>query len=96
MATTNPDTGWSAQGACLSADPDIFFPVSSTGPATVQLRQAKIICNRCPVRAECLEFALVTRQAHGVWGGTSERERTRIWAKRRILGPAAAGRRAGS
>jgi WhiB family transcriptional regulator, redox-sensing transcriptional regulator len=85
MATISQETDWRAHGACLSADPEIFFPVSATGPAILQLRQAKTICMRCPVRAECLEYALVTRQTHGVWGGTSEHERTRIWAKRRVV-----------
>ena len=40
-----------------------------------QAAQAKAICARCRVRPECLRFALATREAHGVWGGTSEEER---------------------
>jgi hypothetical protein len=34
---------------------------------------------RCPVQAECLVFALRTRQLHGIWGGTTERERYQLW-----------------
>ncbi|HEX9520350.1 MAG TPA: WhiB family transcriptional regulator [Streptosporangiaceae bacterium] len=40
-----------------------------------------MICTRCPVRVKCLEFALATQQAYGIWGGTSEEERRRILAR---------------
>lgn len=75
------EADWRSRGACLSVDPELFFPLSSVGPAAGQLSQAKVVCARCPVRAECLDFALATRQVHGVWGGTSEDERRRILAK---------------
>lgn len=45
---------------------------------------AKAICADCPVRIECLEYALVTGANHGIWGGLSERERKRIRHQRRI------------
>jgi WhiB family redox-sensing transcriptional regulator len=45
---------------------------------------ARRICADCPVKAPCLEYALANRIDHGVWGGTSERERRRILRKRRI------------
>lgn len=66
---------WRESAACRSAEPDLFFPVSANGRSTVEAEQAKAVCARCPVRRECLQFALATRQAHGVWGGMSERER---------------------
>ena len=66
---------WRLAAACHSADPDLFFPVSSTGRSLDQVTQAKRICAGCPVQPECLAFALRTRQAHGVWGGLSEQER---------------------
>jgi WhiB family redox-sensing transcriptional regulator len=66
---------WASQGACLDSDPDLFFPITASGPALQQITQAKAICTRCPVRQECLQFALATHQVHGVWGGTSEEER---------------------
>jgi WhiB family transcriptional regulator, redox-sensing transcriptional regulator len=69
---------WLAGAACLSADPDLFFPVSSSGPSVGQVAQAKAIRARCRVRRECLRLALATREAHGVWGGTSEEERRRL------------------
>lgn len=66
---------WRSRAACLSADPDLFFPISSSGPARDQVAKAKSICAGCQVRRECLGYALATHQIHGVWGGTSEEER---------------------
>ena len=68
--------------ACQSADPDIFFPVSDAGPGQAEIARAKAVCAGCPVRAHCLEYALSTRQAHGVWGGASEGERRLMVAAR--------------
>ncbi len=75
------EADWRSRGACLSVDPELFFPLSSVGPAAGQLSLAKSVCTRCPVRTECLDFAIATRQVHGVWGGTSEDERRRILAR---------------
>ena len=66
---------WRSYGACLTADPDLFFPISSTGPAQRQISQAKAVCGRCQVQQQCLSFALETQQVHGVWGGMSAEER---------------------
>jgi len=72
-----PEDQWRSLAACLSADPDLFFPVSSSGHSMAQEAEAKAICTGCQVRRECLAFALRTHQAHGVWGGLSEQERYR-------------------
>ena len=69
------DQDWRFLAACRSADPDLFFPVSLSGPSMAQVAEAKAICAGCPVRRECLAFALRTHQVHGVWGGLSEQER---------------------
>ena len=77
---------WRAQAACRDTDPDLFFPVGSTGPAVEQIEAAKAVCRRCPVQATCLEFALSTNQEAGVWGGASEEERRKLrkaWLARR-------------
>lgn len=66
---------WMSQGACQDTDPDLFFPVGAAGPALYQIAEAKAVCGRCPVRRECLGYALETGQNAGVWGGTSEEER---------------------
>jgi WhiB family transcriptional regulator, redox-sensing transcriptional regulator len=66
---------WRRAAACRSADPELFFPVSDSGPSLTQAAEAKAICAGCPVRRQCLSFALRTRQVHGIWGGLTERER---------------------
>ncbi len=72
---TVPSRDWRQLAACRHADPELFFPVSMSGPSLDQITQAKAICVGCPVRRQCLGFALDTRQNHGVWGGMSEQER---------------------
>jgi WhiB family redox-sensing transcriptional regulator len=69
---------WRQQAACRDADTAIFFPDSDTeaGPALA-------VCATCPVREACLEFALATNQADGVWGGATETERRRLRRRRR-------------
>jgi WhiB family redox-sensing transcriptional regulator len=68
---------WRLFAACRSADPDLFFPPSAAGKSLAQEQAAKAICAGCPVRRECLAFAVRTRQVHGIWGGTTEVERYR-------------------
>jgi WhiB family redox-sensing transcriptional regulator len=69
---------WRSAAACRSADPDLFFPISDSGPAREQTAQAKAICATCRVRRECLAFALRTGQIYGIWGGTTEHERAGV------------------
>ena len=69
---------WRDFAACRDTSPDLFFPVGTTGPAIEQIAQAKAVCATCEVQAPCLEFALVTNQDSGVWGGTSEEERRKL------------------
>jgi WhiB family redox-sensing transcriptional regulator len=66
---------WWRSAACRTSDPEMFFPVSSVGPGHDEVARAKEVCAACLVRRQCLQFALATRQAHGVWGGTTEEER---------------------
>jgi WhiB family transcriptional regulator, redox-sensing transcriptional regulator len=79
---TDYATDWRAAGACLSADPDLFYPVATGTVAVVQIRKAQQICAGCQVRHECLDFAVRTGEAHGVWGGTTPEERTRFRRRR--------------
>lgn len=74
---------WWSAAACRSADPDLFFPISDSGPALEQAAEAKAICATCRVQRECLAFALRTGQVHGIWGGTTEDERAA--ARRRTV-----------
>ncbi|MCB5909258.1 WhiB family transcriptional regulator [Streptomyces pinistramenti] len=66
---------WRQEAACREEDPELFFPIGSAGPALLQIEEAKAVCRHCPVRDRCLQWALDSRQEHGVWGGTSEEER---------------------
>ncbi|MGW4549713.1 WhiB family transcriptional regulator [Streptomyces violaceorubidus] len=66
---------WREHAACRTEDPDLFFPIGTTGPAALQTEQAKAVCRTCPVPEQCLRWALDTGQTIGVWGGTSELER---------------------
>ncbi|MFH9268553.1 WhiB family transcriptional regulator [Streptomyces sp. NPDC017546] len=66
---------WRLHAACREEDPDLFFPIGSTGPALVQTKEAKAVCRTCPVQAACLEWALENKQDSGIWGGLSEDER---------------------
>ena len=69
---------WRDQSACRDTDPDLFFPVGTTGPAIEQIENAKAVCRVCDVQKKCLEYALTTNQDSGIWGGTSEEERRKL------------------
>ena len=71
---------WSRRGrsACRDSDPDVFFPIGTTGPALEQIETARRICTACLVSEECLDFALATNQEAGIWGGTTEEERRKL------------------
>lgn len=69
--------------ACRQVDPELFFPVGHTLGWSKQIEQAKQVCNRCPMRSACLEWALSTGQWSGVWGGMTETER-RTLARGRV------------
>jgi WhiB family redox-sensing transcriptional regulator len=64
---------WQERALCAQTDPEAFFP--EKGGST---REAKKICEGCPVRAECLAYALAHDERFGIWGGLSERERRRL------------------
>lgn len=71
---TTPYPGeWMNRGACRNAPTDLFFPEASG--ITEQAKRAKAVCARCPVRAECREYAMAHKEIQGVWGGTSLYER---------------------
>ena len=72
------DSGWRDGAACRDTGPNRFFPVGATGGAVEEIEAAKAVCRSCPVREQCLEFALATNQEAGVWGGTSEDERRKL------------------
>jgi WhiB family redox-sensing transcriptional regulator len=80
-----PPGAWAESAACAQVDPDLWFP--DQGQRS-QHREAKAICAACPVRAECLAYAVGRGEVHGIWGGLDYTER-RQW-QRQYGVPAAA------
>ena len=82
MTDTNPrrSTGterrdWRDHAACGGLDPDLFFPVGTSGASLTEIEAARRVCQRCPVTTPCLRWALDLGQVSGIWGGTTEEER---------------------
>ncbi|WCO67713.1 WhiB family transcriptional regulator [Iamia majanohamensis] len=78
LSLTVASAEWRRDAACRDTDPDLFFPVGTTGPAIEQIESAKAVCRACHAQAACLEYAIDTNQDSGIWGGTSEDERRQI------------------
>lgn len=72
-ADDEDEENWRDRALCAQTDPEAFFP--EKGGST---REAKKMCLGCPVRSECLEYALSNDERYGIWGGLSERERRRL------------------
>lgn len=89
LALANASYDWRRNAICRDTDPDLFFPVGTTGHALVQIDRAKQVCGECPASRDCLEFALETNQDSGIWGGTSEEERRKL--RREMVARAKAG-----
>jgi WhiB family redox-sensing transcriptional regulator len=78
----NAVTDWRSLAQCRDTDPDLFFPVGTTGLALDQIAAAKTVCMGCAARQDCLDYALDSHQDSGVWGGLSEEERRVIRRER--------------
>jgi WhiB family transcriptional regulator, redox-sensing transcriptional regulator len=68
-------TDWRNRAACLSHEPELFFPIGTTGPARAHLADAQKVCQSCEVQTDCLQWALSNGVDYGVWGGYSEDQR---------------------
>ena len=66
---------WRHKAACRDEDPELFFPIGNTGPALMQIEEARAVCHRCEVMDVCLRWAIDNGTEAGVWGGMSEDER---------------------
>jgi WhiB family transcriptional regulator, redox-sensing transcriptional regulator len=84
LALGAADYSWRDRALCRDTDPELFFPVGTTGTALTQIDRARQVCGECEVRSECLDFALETNQDSGIWGGLSEEER-RVIRRQRAL-----------
>ena len=72
--------GWQDRALCAQTDPEAFFP--EKGGST---REAKKVCLTCEVRDDCLEYAWMTDERFGIWGGLSERERRKLKKMARMV-----------
>ncbi len=78
MAVRAPHETWQFRAACRGPESALFFPptyAERKEEREDRERRAKAICGGCPVRRECLEYALGIREPHGIWGGLNEAER---------------------
>lgn len=80
---------WQRAAACRGEHAINFFPPTHFERKDLRLareRVAKAICRSCPVAAECLEYAISSREPHGVWGGLNEVERRQLIERRTMSG----------
>ena len=70
------EAAWRAESACRGTDPELFYPEHGASN-----KEAKDVCRGCPVRADCLEYALTNNEKFGIWGGLTERERRRLYRR---------------
>lgn len=69
---------WEMSAACMGMDTSAFYPADKERGVSRRVREAKAkaICDRCPVIAECLQWAIATNEPWGLWGGMTREERT--------------------
>jgi WhiB family redox-sensing transcriptional regulator len=85
MSRDDPTPDWQFRGACRGDDSALFFaPSHFERKREKDAREAgaKRLCAICPVRTECLEYAIRIREPHGVWGGMNEQERRMLIRER--------------
>lgn len=70
-----PDPKWSRHARCRGSNTNTFYPHPSDNATAVV---ARAICASCPVADACLDYALGIGEPHGIWGGTSERQRRKL------------------
>lgn len=70
-------SSWHAEAACQGKPQRWWFPNSRDAAGALNKERAKEVCGSCPVREECLQFAITTHQEHGIWGGFDPDERKR-------------------
>ena len=89
LALAAADDQWRDHALCRDTDPELFFPVGTTGQALVSQDHAKRVCQECTVQQECLDYALDTNQDSGIWRGLTEEERRSIRRRRAAAARAA-------
>lgn len=74
-------TAWRKQAACRDEEPELFFPIGDGAKFQQQIEDAKWVCSLCPVRSECLEFA-IEHKSLGIYGGMDEEDRRKLIRRR--------------
>jgi WhiB family redox-sensing transcriptional regulator len=77
MADVKDDRAWMEHGACIDKNPDLWFPERGD-----RGKEAIAICATCPVRVDCLEYAITHHESFGIWGGRNVSQRTRTRRRR--------------
>ena len=78
---------WRHRAACRDEDPELFFPVGTSGPALLQITEAKAVCRRCPVNTECLSCTHIRAGCRRVGRYERGRATCREAAQRSYRGP---------
>ena len=74
------DAKWMADGLCLKFDYDLCYPEKKA-----RIADAKKVCAMCPVRTDCLNWAIEHDETEGVWGGMGPAERRKEIKRRRTV-----------
>ena len=78
------EVSWRVYGKCYGENAVHFFPPSHferKPEKDAREGAARALCAACPVRVECLDYALTVQEPHGIWGGMNELERRRLLRK---------------
>lgn len=78
LADLDDEPDWMADGLCRGAPPDLFFAKDHHS-----VNRARAVCLICPVKTDCLEYALEHHERTGMWGATTPKERRVILRRRR-------------
>lgn len=85
MVEADEQLEWQEDAACRQFDNVLFFGAEE-GESELERQtresHAKSICQTCPVKAPCLEFAMETNQKYGIWGGYTDKERSSLKRRR--------------
>ena len=82
-SSPQPKHPWMDRALCREVDPELFFPHGKGSVTRTMAAEARGVCFDCPVRHECLEYALADPHIEGVWGGTTDQQRREMRRERR-------------
>ncbi|GAA3957107.1 hypothetical protein GCM10022384_07730 [Streptomyces marokkonensis] len=87
ISTLDRAPDWRDAAACRTEDPDLFFPQGTIGPYLPQVEQAKAVCRRCPVFAQCAQWAWENKPSDGIFAGLTEAERRYLRRRKKQSAP---------